>query len=231
MMREPLSSRAYSLIKRDILEGRIATETVLNERALSAKYGLSRTPLRTALSRLAREGIVRKLDGGTLLVRSVSVEQFLQIIDLRRMLESAAAARAAERGLTEGIRRESDSLLAYADGRRSSFDVFWEQDERFHLEVARAAGLRLLPGILSEHREIARRCTIGRRLDRFDEQAQEHLAILAAIEGTDPVAAQGAMDTHLRNTRARFVESLSTGRSPSGGPDSGSISGDREETA
>lgn len=214
MTRETLVLKAYQLIKRDILEGRIALDTVLSERELSARYGLSRTPLRTAFSQLEREGIVSRLNGGTLLVRSVSVEQFFEIIMLRKLLEGAAAARAAERGLGGGLGSELAEIRvimqAYAEGRRTTFDDFWVDDGRFHVAVARAAGLSLLPGIIEEHRTTARRCTIARRLDRFFEQAREHLEVLDAIERGDAPAARAAMDRHFDNVRLRFLESLAS---------------------
>lgn len=209
MTRETLSLRAYRMIKRDILEGRIALDMVLNERALSAEYGLSRTPLRTAFSRLEREGVITRLEGGALLVRSVSAEQFLEIVELRWMLEGAAAALAAERGTPGELSGMRGPMQACADGRRTDFDEFWEQDDRFHVAVAKAAGLRLLPGIIREQRAIARRCTIARRLDRFSEQAGEHLAVLDAIEAADPMAARRAMEGHFENARQRFLQSLS----------------------
>ena len=91
-----LSDTAYERLRDDIVAGRIAAETVLSERALTETLGLSRTPLRAALSRLESEGIVDRLSNGVVLVRSVTVEQLLQIVQLRQKLEAAAAAALAE---------------------------------------------------------------------------------------------------------------------------------------
>lgn len=211
MTGETLALQAYRLIKRDILEGRIPPDTVLSERELSARFGLSRTPLRTAFLGLQREGIVSRLDGGMLLVRSVSVEQFLEIVETRRLLESGAAARAAESGLTAELDQIRNAMRAYAAGRRTTFDEFWEQDGAFHLAVARAARLRLLPGIIDEQRATARRCTIARSRDGFPEQAREHLDVIEAIDRRDVAAARAAMSRHFDNVRLRFLDSLSRG--------------------
>ncbi|WP_323718001.1 GntR family transcriptional regulator [Paracoccus aminovorans] len=205
MSSETLVQAAYRRIKQDILEGRIRPDTALSERELAESLGISRTPLRSALSRLEREAVIGRLGNGVLLVRSVSVEQLIEIVQLRQILESAAAARAAEFGLTPELQAIGQVMVGYAEGRDTAFDDFWAEDDRFHLAVARAARLSILPQILAEQRAIARRCTITRTHDRFADQAREHIAVIDAIAARDPAAAQAAMAAHFENVRARFL--------------------------
>ncbi|WP_138466634.1 GntR family transcriptional regulator [Poseidonocella sp. HB161398] len=202
---ETLAQRAYREIKQAILEARIAPEDVLSERQLAEQTGVSRTPLRSALSRLEREGVIGRMANGALVVRPVSVEHLLEIVALRRALESAAAARAAGRGPSPELDASEAETRPYAEGASTAFDRFWEVDDRFHDAVARAAGLELLPEILAEQRVIARRCTITRTHDRFAEQACEHLAVIDAIRAGDSAAAAAAMAAHFDNVRARFL--------------------------
>ncbi|MDH6234596.1 DNA-binding GntR family transcriptional regulator [Mesorhizobium soli] len=209
MSSETLAQAAYSRIKQDILQGRIKPDTVLSERELAEQQGISRTPLRSALSRLEREHVISRLQNGVLLVRSVSVEQLIEIVQLRQALESAAAARAAEFGLTAELAGLREVMTAYANGRNVAFDDFWAEDDKFHLAVARAARLELLPAILAEQRAIARRCTITRTHDSFADQAREHIAVIDAIAAGDGVAARAAMSLHFENVRARFLGWLS----------------------
>ena len=117
MTAETLSQTAYRRIKQDILEGRIAPDSMLSERELALRLGISRTPLRSALSRLENENVIGRFANGALIVRSVTVEQLLEIVQLRQVLERAAAARAAERGMTDDLRRVWDEMLPYAEGR------------------------------------------------------------------------------------------------------------------
>lgn len=215
MTAETLSQTAYRLIKQDILEGRIAPDSLLSERDLALRLGISRTPLRSALMRLENEQVIGRMANGALIVRAVAVEQLLEIVQLRQVLERAAAARAAvraaEHGLTDDLRRIWDEMLPYAKGRSVDFDDFWHLDERFHTAVAAAAGLELLPAILAEQRAIARRCTITRVHDRFDQQAAEHIAVLEAISRHDADAARDAMSLHFENVRSRFLGWFSKG--------------------
>lgn len=209
MSGETLAQSAYRRIKQDILEGRIQPDSLLSERDLADRLGISRTPLRSAMSRLVNEQVVTRLGNGALIVRRVTAEQLLDIVQLRRILESEAAARAAEYGLTEELAALREPMVALAQG--SDFDAFWQLDEQFHLAVARAARLRLLPAILTEQRAIARRCTISRSDDRFADQAAEHLAVIDAIAARDADAARRAMARHFDHARARFLEWFTNG--------------------
>lgn len=203
-MTKTLAQSAYSRIKQDILEGRIAPDSLLSERDLAERLGISRTPLRSAMSRLVNEQVVARLANGALIVRTVTAEQLLDIVQLRRILESEAAARAAGFGLTDELAALRAPMAALAEG--ADFEAFWQLDEQFHLAVARAARLQLLPAILTEQRAIARRCTISRSDDRFADQAAEHLAVIDAIAAGDADAARRAMALHFDHVRTRFLE-------------------------
>ncbi|GGG82612.1 GntR family transcriptional regulator [Salipiger pallidus] len=200
-----LADNAYLRLREDIVTGRIAAETVLSERGLTEVLGVSRTPLRTALGRLERDGMVDRLANGVILVRSVTVEQLLQIVQLRQRLEGAAAGRAAQRGTTARLTELRDAMARLADGAEVTFDAFWVADGTFHKAVAEAAGLRLLPNILDDHRAIARRCTLTRTYDTFTEQAREHVEIADAIAAGDADAATALMQGHFEHVQDRFL--------------------------
>ncbi|MBO9134804.1 MULTISPECIES: GntR family transcriptional regulator [Rhizobium] len=206
--KETLAQQAYRDIKQRILEGAIKAGDLLTERTLAVESGISRTPLRAAISRLQKEGVVSRLTNGTLMILPVTVEQLLEIIQIRRLLEGAAAARAAGRPMTAALVEARRVMRAYVEAEDVAFDRFWMDDDAFHEAVAEAAGLRLLPGMLQEMRSIARRCTITRTHDRFAEQAAEHIAVIDAIEAQDADAAAAAMEAHFDSVRSRFLKWL-----------------------
>lgn len=203
--RETLAQQAYRDIKQRILEGGFSTGDVLTERALALASGISRTPLRAAVSRLEKESVITRLPNGALMVQPVTLEQLLEIVQVRRILESAAAARAAGRPFTTALAASRGVMRGYAEGRDTAFDQFWLDDDRFHDAVAEAAGLTLLPDMLTEMRGIARRCTITRTHDRFAEQAREHLAVIDAVEAGDAPGAAAAMERHFDSVKSRFL--------------------------
>lgn len=212
MSDESLTDQAYRTLKQRILKGELGALDTLTERSLADQSGISRTPLRGALSRLEKEGVIARLPNGALLIREVTLEQLLEIAQVRRILEGAAAARAAELaregGLTPELVAARAVMRAYAEGLDTAFDTFWIEDDAFHCAVAQAAGFALLPGMLTELRETARRCTISRTHDRFAEQAAEHVAVIDAIEAGDAPTARAAMEAHFDSVRQRFLEWL-----------------------
>lgn len=203
--KETLAQQFYRDLKQRILEGRYSSEEMLTERTLAQEFGISRTPLRAAISRLEKENVISRLPNGALIVRTVTVEQLLEIVQVRRLLEGAAAAKAATLPLSPKLVECRARMRAYAEGGDIAFDNFWLDDDVFHLAVAEAAELPLLATMLTEMRSIARRCTITRTHDRFDQQAREHIAVVDAIEAGNSQAAQAAMELHFDSVRARFL--------------------------
>lgn len=205
MSKPSLSQNAYFQIRNDILEGRIAPNTILIERDLAASLGISRTPLRSALSALEREQVIERLVNGAILVRKISVEQLLDILQLRMILEKAAARRATGFGMTPELAKARERQLRYLTADAASFEDFWEDDSDFHHAVAMAAHLTLLPDLLAEQRAIVRRSTIIRNDSSFADQAREHIAVIDAIESGDAEAAGMAMMRHFDLMRARTM--------------------------
>lgn len=211
MTGETRAQSAYRRLHDDIAGGRIPAESVLSERALAEHLGVSRTPLRTALSQLEGRGIVDRLGNGAILVRSVTVEQLMEIVKTRQLLESAATARAAGHPPTADLAAARDAMARIAGGAPATFDSFWAMDERFHLAVARAARLTLLPDILSELRAVARRCSLTRDYASFVDQSREHVEIAARIAEGDAEGARAAMWLHFDRARARLLETFAGG--------------------
>lgn len=207
--KETLTQQVYRDLKQRILEGTFSSGDMLTERTLAADSGISRTPLRAAISRLEKEDVISRLPNGALMVRPVTVEQLLEIVQIRRLLEGAAAARAATRPMTPALLASREQMRRYTEGGDIAFDSFWQEDDVFHLAVAEAAGLPLLASMLTEMRGIARRATITRSHDRFDQQALEHIAVIDAIEARDEAAARAAMEVHFDSVRTRFLGWLS----------------------
>src|SRR5450830_719265 len=103
------SDKAYAALRDDIIEWRLAPGTVLAEVEQSERLGVSRTPLREALSRLSAEGLTTTAGGRGVVVSDISLEDIDELFELRETLEGRAAALAAERGdaaIFEELQRE-----------------------------------------------------------------------------------------------------------------------------
>src|SRR5215471_16078412 len=99
----PHVERAYRDLKSAIVEGRYRPGASLSEVGLASEHGMSRTPIREGLARLWQEGYLDRVVGHGYFVARVTVQQIHDTLDVRRLLEGAAAARAAELATPEDI--------------------------------------------------------------------------------------------------------------------------------
>jgi DNA-binding GntR family transcriptional regulator len=214
MTSEPLVSgsshveRAYCAIKEAIVRGRYRPGSSMSEVMLARELGMSRTPVREGLTRLWQEQYLDRVAGHGYFVARVTVRLIHDTFDVRRELEGAAAAWAAERATDEEIAelRRLASLPqppAREDGRSHDETRQYRDAEsanvRFHLAIAAAArnslAMELIDRCLAK---VDRFMSLGVSFGPFQQGATEaHLAIVDAIERRDPSAARTRMEEHL----------------------------------
>jgi DNA-binding GntR family transcriptional regulator len=135
-----LSDKAYRQLEELIVTLRLAPGEVLSEAALAKKLKIGRTPIREALQRLAREGLVLILPRRGVLVSEINVITQLRLIEVRREIERLMARAAASRASAE----ERTEFRAIADGMDAAAGAnddieFMRLDRQFNLLVAHAA--------------------------------------------------------------------------------------------
>jgi DNA-binding GntR family transcriptional regulator len=203
----PQVERAYRSIKASIVEGRYRPGAPLSEVMLAREHGMSRTPVREGLARLWQERYLDRVVGHGYFVARVTVQSIHDTYDVRRLLEGATAARAAELATADEITRmrmlaavpktlrdvrdTPDAPAAYRDAEAAN--------ARFHMAIAAAArnslAMELVERCLAQ---VDRFMSLGVHFGPFQEGATEaHLAIVAAIEQRDPAAARARMEEHL----------------------------------
>ncbi|GAA1214199.1 GntR family transcriptional regulator [Rhodoglobus aureus] len=198
------SERAYQALRDDIVEWRLAPGTILGEVEQAARLGVSRTPLREALSRLMTDGLVASQSGRGLVVTDVSVNNIRELFDVRKALEVKAVRLAAVQhtGTTfADLEREFEAvpqLLARDDSDRSAY---FDLVRRFDAAVDDAVENDYLIGALNSLRTHLVRV---RRLakdnpERLTAAAREHLLIVQAIVARDAELAAHATHIHLHH--------------------------------
>src|SRR6267142_2118472 len=110
---QSLSEVAYARLLDMLRERRLRPNDVINERHLARQLNVSRTPLREAIRRLEGEKILERQSSGTLVVKPISIEDFLYICQVRRLVEGEAARRAAGRISVPVLVRLRQRYLAY----------------------------------------------------------------------------------------------------------------------
>jgi DNA-binding FadR family transcriptional regulator len=218
-----LADRVTELLLEKIRNGEfVAGERLPSEAALTQRFGVSRTVIREAMSRLKVEGMVATHQGkGTRVVHPShsarfqidaddgSVQAVLRVMELRRGLEAEVAALAAERRTAEqnaGIQRALLSIDQAVAAGRDGVD----EDLAFHNAIADATGNPLYNSLLGFLRQFLREAvTLGRMTEpRFgDIKGQlrdEHCAVAEAIARQDVEGARTAARHHIANVAARI---------------------------
>jgi DNA-binding GntR family transcriptional regulator len=169
----------------------------IDEQKLAAEYGISRTPLREALKVLAVEGLVTMKVRRGAYVTEMSRDDVAQVYHLLGLLESDAAAAAAERA-TPAQRERLVALHERLEKQVRQRDAFFAANELFHLALLEIAGNRWAAQIVTDLRKVMK---LNRhhslfRQGRLADSLAEHRALMQAIAARDGAAAARLMREH-----------------------------------
>jgi DNA-binding GntR family transcriptional regulator len=194
--------RAYDHIRSLIIEGRVAPGERLKEEELTESCGVSRTPVREALRRLATEGLVVVTPNQGAQVAMLGSAELEEIYALRAMIEGHAAARAARRITPEQIveLKRLASLMEAAVESRSNLDqTFLPSNSAFHhliLDIAGSPRLRAMASLVVEIPLMVR--TLARYSEaELQRSIQHHRELIAAFESGDEAWARSTMQSHV----------------------------------
>lgn len=201
---------AYSEIRNRLLAGDFEPGERLSESDLSEKCGVSRTPVREALRRLALEYFVRIEPNRGAFVIDWSREDIMDMFEMRSMMEGLAARKAAERADEEQMSQMSDiidkiDIVANEDG-VAMWENFIKLNREFHDVVFEASGSRKLTEIIARFVEQA---IVVRTASQFSpddvrRSNQHHKDLLRAIQGRNGVLAESIMRVHILAAASRY---------------------------
>ncbi len=216
-------NQAHRELRQAIARGRLGPGTRLIETQLAEMLGVSRTPIREALSRLETEGLIHRARGGGLVVGDVVAEGAV-ILGIRQRLEGFAARLAAERMDT----RELDALQAACDAggpavERMSLEERREINYRFHIHLANGSHSALLVKLIEEYYDYS---VTEQTLPFYDpelvrQHQSQHREIVAALRAGDGVRAERIVFEHLQEVQDAQSDIRSSGALPIHGDDGG----------
>ena len=186
----------------------------LDERALGEQLGVSRTPVREAISRLEQEGIVQNIARrGAFLVRK-NKQEVLDIVDVWAALESMAARLATSRASDAEIAQLRKSFTSYdGEDARTHIDEYSDTNIEFHqtiIDLAKSELISRMAAQLFFHMRAIRTTTIKDR-DRVAQSVMDHTRIIEAIEERDAYHAEQLVRDHaleLAKHIERYVDYL-----------------------
>lgn len=197
-----------------ILQGRLRAGDRLVETELVRRLGVSRTPVRAALTRLESEGLLVSWSGGGFAVASFSRADVADAIEVRGTLEGMAARLVAENGLTRRLRTQLgdcvaqlDDVVAALDGTDGPFLRYVELNERFHAGLIEASDNRMLRAALdrvvalpfaSPSAFVRAQAYLPETLRVVTLAQRQHHELLDAIESGDTARAESLGREHAR---------------------------------
>lgn len=196
-----LTDKAYFVLKKAIIELKLNPGTLLLEEELSEQMGVSRTPIHSALNKLAHEGLVNILKGKGSVVAPLTVVELQNLFTVRKALECLAVRLCVEEAGSDEL-REISYLLQWQketfSGEKVDIINFLQSDTEFHLLLAKIANNAYLLGQLKMTLEMSRRYVTAYTADNLPPIVlEEHRAIYEHIKARQTERAVAMVESHL----------------------------------
>jgi GntR family transcriptional regulator of vanillate catabolism len=208
-------------LREALLRGDFQPGERISEVPLAARLGVSRTPLRLALQRLAHEGLLRTLPGRGFAAGEFTLEDIWDAIEIRGVLEGTAARLAAERLHSPAELKKLSAYCRAMDAltpmHLENFVRYLELNQAFHQELWSLAKspmlVRAIEGVLSLPFAAPGALVFGDAETHYSDQAahvaqEHHRSILEAIEAREGARAEGLAREHSRVARRNLARAL-----------------------
>ena len=200
---EQLHGRLHEML----LTHQIPLGRPLSERQLALRLGVSRTPLREALRRLEGEGFIQR-DNGVLEVRRITLEEFVDLLKIRRLLEVEAIGAATgviDAGKLQDLRRRTAAMLDEANPSNATRVAL---DLELHRTIAQACGNKSMSALIEQTRRKSMLFATPPAPADFPRNVAEHLGLIDALIAGDAALARAAMAAHLDNVMNNILSRL-----------------------
>ncbi len=200
----PLREIVYEQLKRQILTGQITPGTRMMEVELAEEMGVSRTPVREAIRKLEKEGLVTIEPRRGAYASDISLKDMVDTMEVREHLEALAAFLAAGSMTAEQQEELSDITRGYTEAvHNSDTEQMIHYDELFHKSIVYASGNKTLIQISETVQELALRFRYlyYDNFTRYGTMPVEHSEILMAIKAGDAEGAKECAKNHVKRLK------------------------------
>jgi DNA-binding GntR family transcriptional regulator len=203
-----VNARVLDALRAAVVSGELAPGTLHSVQTLATQLGVSRTPVREALIKLAQQGMVRFERNRGVRVLQTSLHDLEEVFALRLLLEVPATRRAV-RLLTPSAGRELRQVFAAMEKAAAADDEFrmWERDRRFHRILLEASGNGRLAEYVDSLRDMVLRrgVSTAHRSRSLQGIVAEHRVVLERVQDGDADGAAEAMRAHILHTAELLV--------------------------
>lgn len=203
-----LADRTFDVIVDAISKGELEPGARLREAEIARNLGISRGPLREALSRLESSGLVERRTNLGVHVAELTRADLDDLFNMREALEGQACGLAAERMTADDIRALEAMMIRHGDATARTGQYPQATDDDFHFHIIKRSGSRRLFRALCD--ELYLQVRMYRRRSsakpgRSEAALEEHRRIVAALATRDRRAAEEAMRHHISNARENLL--------------------------
>ena len=205
----PLREIVYEELKRQIMIGEIPPGTRMMEVELAEDMGVSRTPIREAIRKLEKEGLVSIEPRRGAYASDISIKDMVDVLEVREFLEGMAAGLAAKKINDEEIETLKKATATYKKAVENGHtEEIIKEDELFHKLIVDCSGNKTLIQMINQVQELALRFRYIYYEDfsRYRNMPYEHLEILDAILSGDTEAARSIADAHVLRLKEFVIE-------------------------
>ncbi len=200
------SDRAYDHVKRAIIRGDLPGGTAISENALCHEIGVSRTPVHEAFLRLAAEDLLTLESRKGAVVRPMSPNEAVDVLEMREAIESTAATRVVTDGRAADVTPSLQAMLAEQEQAVATGDVdrFIEVDAEFHgavIGASRNAIAVMFARTLRDRQQRLRHHLMRLQPSQLQASLEDHRALAAALEAGDAVRYAEVLSAHVASHR------------------------------
>lgn len=212
---QSLTARVQGRLERMIVSGALKSGERINEKLLSARFGVSRGPIREACRALTQAGLLTAVPNRGMFVRELALKEVLELYDVRAALDDLAGRTLATR-ITSAQLTVLERLVAEMDGAAAARDLdhYYPLNFRFHDQLLRLAGnqrlILLYDTMVKELHVFRRRSLLEEGSMRVSNE--EHRRVVTALAQGDPVRAGTFMRSHVLAAKQRLIGAIEAER-------------------
>lgn len=203
-----LAIQAYDTLIDLILSKELKQGELVQERSLALRLGLSRTPIREAMHRLEGERILERNTSNLLFVRVITLEEIIQTLYVRRLLESDAAARAAGKIPQTKLMALKERIHQAMQSTDTSHQTHQEIDHDLHHLISEYAENDIMANMINDLRRQTTLFSLKRLENRIEAVCHEHLEIIDALAAGDANTAASVTRQHIDQIKQAIINKL-----------------------
>lgn len=198
--------RIYKELRRSIIMGQRKSGSRLNVKDIAKRYNTSVTPIRDTLQRLSQEGLVTIKPRSGYYVTALTLKQLRDLLDMRRILETAAIEKAVLRITPDQLEELRKIHAGYTGEDDVSYERYTEENRKFHYLIAVASGNMVLADEVKKlHDRLARFMVVQRIGER---QIRMHNRIIEALEEHDIEKARQAIADEVNPSQEAILDTV-----------------------